>query len=251
MEKFPLYTSGQLENVSSRQKTDAELLRGGAKYEQVVLQSTGELTEPQLVATEHQVELARLEMEQFLRNEVFPRVVVYGGSKPSEQLLEDASKLGKVLGENYQIVAGGGGGIPAAVLSGAAEVTEAHRKPVEVITAWGDERGYLHKDPNVLHDVKADVGEKRSTLLKGEVIVVFPGTIGTVAEMTSGIDQLGMDAFMGETIKPLVFVGDYWREFFEHEISGRMSSSAKEYITFVDSIEELPAVIESLLSENK
>lgn len=243
------YSSEELKSLATRQQSDAELVGGGAKYVQHMDDETGTLSEPSLNVTEHQIEIARTEMEQILQNEIWPRVVINGGSKNiTPEFKAELEDLGRDLGEKYQIIGGSGGGTPEHVLTGAAETSGISRKPVEVVTAWGAERGYLHKSENVLHDVQGSVEQKRSKLLKGDVLVVYPGTIGTAAEFTGGLDQIGMNAFMGDQVRPVVFVGEHWKKFLE-DYPTIISDSAKQFIRFVDSSEDVPMAIEEMIPQ--
>jgi predicted Rossmann-fold nucleotide-binding protein len=189
-------------------------------------------------------------MIEQMQNDFSRKIVVYGSSKPSEEIKEQANQLGHLLGKSYQVMAGAGGGVSNAFLSGASQVAPSDLIPIEIATAWDKEQDRLSKNINIKHVIVKDFNTSRSELLDAGVCIVFPGSIGTLAEIIAAIDNIGMDLFMNQTIKPIIFIGDYWKNFIIDNIAPIAAKGFDQFIVFENDINNIPQILENLINNN-
>lgn len=144
-------------------------------------------------------------------------------------------------------MAGSGGGVPEAVLSGAAQQSSGTRRPIEVITEWGAEHDFRHPDPHILSLVTENFSVKRGRLLEAGAAVVMPGKLGTLAEAVAALDQIGLDLFTDKEPMPVIFVGREWQRRVADWLAQLMPASVMEHISFAATVEEVPVLLGRLL----
>lgn len=142
-------------------------------------------------------------------------ISVFGSSapQPGSQPYEEARLVGRLLAEaGFAVATGGYGGTMAAVSQGAAEVGG---HVVGVTSAQIERFRPLGRNQWVAEEVKYDTLRDRLIHLvtKNDGMIVLPGGIGTLSEMTLAWSFLQV----GEVAKqPLVLLGQQWRQMVEN-----------------------------------
>lgn len=173
-----------------------------------------------------------------------PVISVFGSSapQPGSPAYEQARQIGKLLAEKgFAVATGGYGGTMAAVSQGASEgrghVIGITCDQIELFRSigpneWiGEERRYTILQDRLIHLVRHNDG-----------MIVLPGGIGTLSEMALAWSLLQVGEIEP---RPLVLVGDVWRETIEmFREDAYIRPEHLEILSFADSAE---AAVETLL----
>lgn len=142
------------------------------------------------------------------------RISVFGGStpKPGEATYDQAYQLGKMIGEaGYTVLTGGYLGTMEAVSRG---VSESGGWVVGVTSDQIEKWRPIPPNDWVQEEQRHATQKERLYALIGncDAALVLPGGIGTLAEVAVMWSQMQIGAI---SHRPLIFVGDGWREVIE------------------------------------
>lgn len=180
-------------------------------------------------------------------------IAVFAGASAPDTYLELAHNVGKILAEaGYVVITGGGPGMMRAVNRGAFE-------------AKGESWGICikHRAEEIIpdfftkHETYDRFDERNDKLLSlGDAFVVLPGGIGTIVEALQITQRKKFREISPFT--PLLLVGQYYEElthvFGKMQEEGFISDALEDLYQYVQSIEEMIAVLEKYFSvqgENK
>lgn len=176
------------------------------------------------------------------------KITVFGASRtePDTQEWNDAFRLGAALADlEYTVVTGGYGGTMEAVSAGAASVGRG--VPIVGVTVPGVFRTRTGANPYVTQEVQADtLLERMQAMLDGATAAVaLPGSLGTFTEVMVAWNLAYVARFGNEPARPLVTVGDTWRELCASV--GDLTRTDTGLVVCVDSVDDVVPMLETLL----
>lgn len=179
-----------------------------------------------------------------------PRIItIFGGSspKPGEHLYEEAVRLGRTLVHmGFGVATGGYMGTMEAISRGASE-EGGHVIGVtcDQVEMWRP----IGPNPWLSEEIRQPrLIDRAHTLIDiGDALVAFPGSIGTLTEITIAWALLQIEAIQS---KPLILIGTQWKDMLdqfsessEHDVHRRKTGD----IHFVPDIDSAVDVLERSL----
>lgn len=211
---------------------------------------------PNNIETSTENENRKLIKEQIRRVSVFGPTKIFDTSddNSSEKWFED---LGKNISDmGLTTIVGASGGSLGLVSEGA--VKNEGGKVISVGTTKGREAGYeVENVPGHKRGVyyEGGHGAKQEGLFdRSGAFIALPGaSFGTFAEVISALDSVNnFDNFVGDISRPIILVGDYWRELFklsEPVIKFTLNNDEKKFQSvientyFVDDISQIEDIL--------
>ena len=159
-------------------------------------------------------------------------IVVFGSSRTSDDKhLSDAEKLGRLLAEKGFVVGSGGySGIMDAVSKGAYEAGGHVIAYTTDLFSDFPPTTWFHEEKRA-EDLHCRI---RTMLTEGVGFIAVWGGIGTLAEVAMAWNMAQIDAMLGKKPKPLVLMGDHWKN---------LVASIGQYTEIGSSVLSLPILV--------
>jgi len=164
------------------------------------------------------------------------KAIVFGSSgvKEGSQGYQDAYEIGKILAENnFDVISGGYTGTMESVSKGA---REAGRKTTGITCKNLD---FVSPNAYLSEIIETDdIFERMKSLITADcgLIIVLPGGSGTLAELIISCDLISLGKIPK---KPVLLLGDYWKNIIEQIEKMNNAVRHHEVITFIKDINEL------------
>jgi uncharacterized protein (TIGR00730 family) len=186
------------------------------------------------------------------------RVCVFGSYKElGKNQRENVVKLGKLLAEKgFEVVSGGFGGTMEDISKGA---KEADGKTIGVTysrleTLLPDSMPAYRREPNKYIDREIrtkNIFERISAMMEvSDAFIVLPGGTGTLLELAACLEHINKGLMPP---KPIIALGNFWKKSLEtlaneavlseKARSARNALSCRDLVTFVDTVEQIPACL--------
>jgi len=173
-------------------------------------------------------------------------VAVFGSSavRPGDDDYETAMRCGRLLAEaGFEVVTGGYGGVMEAAARGSVEAG-GHATGVTAPDLFPDRAG---ANRFVSDEVRADSLASRLHHLSDGTVgsIILPGSIGTLAELGFVWNLAFISRYSGNRPKPVITVGDTWRELVEH--LARALETDRTMVSTVNTVEEAVTAVSERL----
>lgn len=176
-------------------------------------------------------------------------VTIFGGSqpRPGDLAYQQATRLGRLLGEHgYSVLTGGYIGTMEAISRGASEAG------AYVIGVTCDEiERWRPVGPNrwVEEEIRYPTLRQRVYTLidKCDAAMVLPGGIGTLAEVAIMWSQLQTNVI---SPRPIILIGNEWQYVFStllDHLGDYIPETDQGYLTFVEDVESASIILNKLL----